>query len=121
MTTKPSIDLILVKASATAIVTLALFRLPEVFRATVQLLTALITRQYVDSTGEAGAVISKLNQSYITSAIGDLIAFVVLLLLARWMFGVPKFMRSAFKCADDADKKYQAEQAAAGDGDNAPN
>jgi hypothetical protein len=109
MTTKPNLDLILVKASATALLTLALFRLPDLFRAIAQLIASLGYFLLADPAGETGAIASKLNQNIIASATGDLVAFAVLLLLARWMFGFPKFMRSAFMRADDSNRILEAE------------
>jgi hypothetical protein len=110
-----SLDLILVKASGTALITLALFRLPDVFRAIAQLFMVMISRIFDDSSGEIDAMISKMNQSFISSAVGDLLAFAVLLLLARWMFGFPKFMRSAFRRSGEAVKSQDAADVADGE------
>ena len=110
MTSKSHLDLILVKASGTAILTLALIRLPDIFRAIAQLVSGLLFMKVNDSTSEVGVLISKINQNYLASAFGDLTAFIVLVLLARWMFGFPRVMRSAFSRTDSSSNIQEVEQ-----------
>jgi len=97
METKHDWDCLLVKAMGIALVTVALTWLPEVFGALAQLAAAAFS--YGDHQDE---IWRKLQTQIISMAVGKVASFVVLLLLARWVFGYPKVLRKALKRVDDA-------------------
>jgi len=93
MKTQQDIDLILVKLCGTAILTVALIRLPGVFKSLAQLFTTLVVIIQDDS----GNLFSGMTKSFAGAAAAEIVAFGVLVLVARWVFRYPPFIRGLFE------------------------
>lgn len=111
MNTKPYNDTFLVKAAGAAILIMALVKIPQVISAMAQILYFLISGTSGDQASATEQIAARLQQTVMATAIRDIIAFVLLLLLARWMFGFPKFMKSAFQRTDISSNARAAESA----------
>ena len=97
MGTKHDWDCLLVKAMGMALVTVALTWLPGVFGALAQLVVAASTSGF-----EQDEMLRKFNAQMISMSVGKLASFVVLLLLARWVFGYPAILQKMLKRVDEA-------------------
>jgi hypothetical protein len=87
-------DKILVKASGLALITVALTWLPQVLAAMTKL--AAITFQsgmVVRQEGKVGELIDTYQIQMVSNAIGDVLAFVVLVAIARWVLSFPKVLQ----------------------------
>ena len=97
METKHDWDCLLVKAMGMVLVTVALTWLPDVFGGLTQLVVALFSSNHMHDE-----ILRKWNAQVISIAVGKLASFVVLLLLARWVFGYPAILQKMLKRVDDA-------------------
>lgn len=97
METKHDWDCLLVKAMGMALLTVALTWLPEVFGALAQLVVGLPAYDAVPSD-----IARKFHTQMISISVGKLASFIVLLLLACWVFSYPKILQKALKRVDEA-------------------
>ena len=94
---------ILVKIGGMVIFTLALFKLPKALAALVQFISSLWLRAELGEVdGGADALVANAIHTSAASSIGNLLAFVILLLIARWLFSYPKILQNWFQKTDDA-------------------
>jgi hypothetical protein len=104
---------LLVKASGLALVTVALTWLPTVFGALAQIIFSILYwPDAADSDPKLNEVLNQVNATLLTTAIGKVVSFVVLVLLARWIMSYPRFIQSWISKTDTAERK-QAEQGSA--------
>ena len=96
LTDQKNWDVILVKISAMALLTVALTWLPEAVGSVFQIIGSLI---YFVSSENDPTDFEEMMRPYqmqlIGMGLGKLASFVVLLLLARWMFSYPPMVRRA--------------------------
>jgi len=87
------IDVVLIKTSGIALFTVAIAKLPSTIASAFQLIAALGYWTW-DSQAEWSGIGRQMNASFASVAAGNLLSFVILLLLARWVFGYPQILRN---------------------------
>ena len=97
METKHDWDCLLVKAMGIALLTVAFTWLPEVFGSVAQLVAAAVS--YNDAQED---ILRKFQIQFISTSVGKIVSFIVLLLLARWVFSYPKILQKALRKVDEA-------------------
>jgi hypothetical protein len=112
-------DRILVKASGVALLTVALTWLPQALSA-ITILVCHSTIPGQEGLGEVGDMLRTYKRQMISSAIGQFVAFAVLVGIARWILSYPKILRRWLMAADSATIETNAQQAGASDGDKPP-
>lgn len=104
-------DELLVKAAGIALVTVALTWLPEALGAVAQIVSIAVQQPMVP-TGDSSLqeLHTKLYVQLMSVAVGKIVAFLILLVLARWMFGYPKIIRRALQRTSQQHSKADTEQ-----------
>lgn len=93
-TTETQWDRILVKASGITLFTVALTWLPEAVGAAVKIVTMIYVSRTASHTGEKlDELVDTYNMQMTSNAVGQLLAFLLLLGIARWILGYPGFLR----------------------------
>jgi len=104
-------DEFLVKASGIALLTVALTWLPSAMGAAMQIITYEWFQDKVYSgDSDMHKYLSKINTEMISFAVGKIMAFFVLLVLARWVFGYPQILRRAFQRTSQQPRETDAER-----------
>lgn len=89
-------DELLVKVSAMALLTVALVWLPEAIGAAAHLVTITLSAKPDEmSGGPTQTWLENVRTQLISSSVGKMSAFGVLIFLSRWMFGFPPIIRRA--------------------------
>jgi len=104
-------DVLIIKASGIALVTMALTWLPVALGSMVQIF-AVTWCQVSAYSGDGGyhELMTSLNIQTISSAVGEIVAFFILLVLARWVFGYPQILRRAFQRTSQQPRETDAER-----------
>jgi hypothetical protein len=112
---QPDWDRILVKASGVALLTVALTWLPQALSA-ISILIWNSTIPGQEGLGEVGDMLRTYKRQMISSAIGQFIAFAVLVGIARWVLSYPKVIRRWLMSADSTAIETNAQQAGSSNG-----
>ena len=108
---------ILVKASGLALVTVSLTWLPQVFAACAKLAVTMFQPETARGEGKIGEMMQAFQLQMTTTAIGEIVAFVVLVALARWIFSFPTILQKWLQHEPLDTETPDARQPDPGDGD----
>lgn len=87
-------DQILIKASGITLFTVALTWLPDALGAAVKIVTMMYVSRTASHTGEKlDELVDTYNMQMTSNAVGQLLAFLLLLGIARWILSYPRFLR----------------------------
>ena len=96
LTAQDDWDVLLVKISAMALLTIALTWLPQAIGSLIQIGTILLNYPlFGEIDTEAASYFKNLKMQLFGVVIGHLVSFATLLFLARWMFSYPVIIRKA--------------------------
>ena len=96
-------DRLIVKVSGVALITTALIRLPLALSGLFQLVSVVIYMAVSPvKDGEIQQLVDKMNISFLSTSLGNILTFVILIALARWVLSYPKIFRKAFQLTDNA-------------------
>jgi ABC-type phosphate/phosphonate transport system permease subunit len=87
-------DVILVKTSGLALITVALTWLPQALAAVVKIVSMMyVSRTYSQTDSKLDELVDTYNMQMTSTAMGELVAFLLLIGIARWILSYPKFLR----------------------------
>lgn len=87
-------NIVLVKASGIALFTVALTWIPKVFSSIMQVISCLIYSGVTShSETELDKYTAQMNATLMSSAIGQISGFVLMIFIARWVFKYPRLLR----------------------------
>jgi hypothetical protein len=91
---KEDITRLMIRAAGLVLLTISLLSLPKALGASLTLATVLYTGLHhgIGSETELDKFYSVLMSSHISQALSNLASFIILLLLARWLFRGPKLL-----------------------------
>ena len=96
-------DRLIVKLSGIALITAALIWLPLALRGLFQFVSVVIYMTVSPvKDGEIQKLVDKMNISFLSTSLGNILTFVILVALARWVLSYPKIFRKAFQLTDNA-------------------
>ena len=101
-------DLILVKASGLALITVALTWLPQALAAAVKIVTMMyVSRTATHTEWKLDELVGTYYMQMTSNAVGELLAFLLLIGLARWILSYPRFLRGWLQPPTQVDQEPQ--------------
>ena len=87
-------DRILVKTSGLALLTVALTWIPQAFGALVRIVTIIFVSRTTSHSGDKlDEMLETYNMQMTSNAVGEFLAFIILVGIARWIINYPKFLQ----------------------------
>ena len=89
-------DVLLVKVSAMALLTVAIVWLPQAVGGVFQIVAHLFyITSFDDDTSDFAKMMKPVQMQLLGASVGKITSFIVLVFLARWMFSYPPIIRKA--------------------------